>query len=315
MPDALLDAAAAVCPVCGGDRCEPFAEARDVEYHTIDEVFRYVACRTCGVVFLPDPPVDRLAQIYPPNYYSYRAEGPSSSWIRRVKDKLDARGFERLLRDIPGDSLRVLDVGGGTGWRLSLIRAACPRVSATHEVELDDRARAAAEAAGHVFHASGVERFHGERSFDLILLLNLIEHVADPGAVLRSMRDALSDRGRLIVQTPNTDTLDCRLFRKHSWAGLHCPRHWVLFTRASFIALAERCGLRCEQERYTQGGYQWAASILARLAERGLVEVSAERPVDAHPAFFPLAGAMAAVDYLRAPFAPTAQMLFTLKRA
>lgn len=304
-----------VCPACGGAVSRPFAVARDVEYHTTREEFHYLVCGACGVVFLPQPPIDRIAEIYPRNYYSYRAEGPSSSWIRRVKDRLDARAFGRLLRGVPGDALKVLDVGGGTGWRLSLVRAACPRVVETHEVELDDRARAAAEAAGHVFHAGGVERFDGDRSFDLILLLNLIEHVADPAGVLCKMRDALSDRGRLVVQTPNTDTLDCRLFRDRSWAGFHCPRHWVLFTRPSFLALAERCGLRCEQARYVQGGYQWAASILASLAEKGLVRVSAEHPVDAHPAFFALAGAMAGIDMLRAPFAPTAQMMFTLARA
>ena len=120
--------------------------------------------------------------------------------------------FRQQLNRIPGDELSVLDVGGGSGWLLSLIREACPRVKQTHEVDLDETAGEQARALGHQFHAMRIEEFQSTRPFDLIVMLNLIEHVESPAAVLEAMRQLLSENGRLILKTPNFKTLDQRLF-------------------------------------------------------------------------------------------------------
>jgi SAM-dependent methyltransferase len=302
------------CPACGGADTTFFARARDVEYHTSDEAFEYRRCRGCEAVFLPSPPTDRLAEIYPPSYYSLRSGG-RMTFALRMKQRLDARLFRTILSEIPGERLTVLDAGGGTGWILTVIREADRRVRETHEVDLDESARSEAEAAGHFFHRGRIEDFDSDQRFDLIVLLNLIEHVADPGAVLRSMAGLLSDDGRLLIKTPNTDTLDLRLFRHRNWGGFHAPRHWVLFNRRNLLALAEQSGLACVWTRYTQGAPQWTNSLLAWLAGRGLVEVSAARPMHTHPLHAPLLAATAAFDFLRRPFMPTAQMFVLLKRA
>jgi len=303
------------CPVCGGTASDFFARAWDIEYRSSSEPFTYRCCRACEAVFLEAPPVERLHEIYPPSYYSFhsfRGEGRPSLPLR-IKERLDARLFRRILRNMPGEHLSVLDVGGGTGWLLSVIRRADARVTATHEVDLDETARPAAEAAGHVFHCLPVERFHAVEKFDLVLMLNIIEHVADPGAVLRAMAAVLRPHGRILLKTPNTDTLDRRIFQHRNWGGFHCPRHWVLFTERNLVELARRCGLECEWVRYTQGAPQWTTSLLGWLAERGWIEVSPTRPLYRHPLHAPTLGIMAAVDFLRAPFAKTAQMFVLLK--
>jgi SAM-dependent methyltransferase len=300
------------CPVCGAADSEPFADARDVEYGTSDEVFRYARCPSCESVFLERPPTDRLAEIYPPTYYSFAG---SDSLADRIKERLDGRLFRRLLRQLPGARLAVLDVGGGSGWLLTLLRRLDPRVAETHEVDLDAAAGEAARAAGHVFHCTPVEHFASDRQFDLILLLNIVEHLADPAAALRQLAAHLRPGGLMLVKTPNTDTLDRRLFQHANWGGYHCPRHWVLFTGPGFVRLAERCGLACVSLRYTQGAPQWVPSLLGLLVTRGLLHVSPARPLYRHPLFPPLAALMAAVDFVRLPFAKTAQMFVVLRRA
>jgi SAM-dependent methyltransferase len=303
-----------VCPVCGGGECEPFAEVRDEEFFTSDELFCYRRCLSCEAVYLDPPPTERLAEIYPPNYYSFEGGPGSRTFVQAVKELLDVWNFKRLLAGIPGDALRVLDVGGGSGWLLGLVRRASPRVTETHALDVREDARQAAEAAGHVFHCTRVEEFSTDRRFDLILLLNVIEHVADPGAVLRSMREMLTADGCILVKTPNTDTLDRRIFQHRGWGGFHCPRHWVLFTMPGFQRLAEQCGLECATAAYTQAGPQWASSAIQALTRAGWLETSAERPVFSHPLFMGLAALGATFDFLRRPFAPTAQMFLTLRR-
>ena len=300
------------CPVCGQTEPSLFAKARDIEYRSADTTYRYLECSDCRTVFLERPPLDRLHEIYPKNYYSYEADGQAGV-LQRIKSHLDRRLFRKIFRDIPGDKLAALDVGGGWGWLLSLAKAVEPRLTETHEVDIDEAARERAEAAGHSFHCCRIEEFESDRQFDLALLLNLIEHVSDPRAVLTATARMLSPGGRMLIKTPNTDTWDRRLFQHRNWGGYHCPRHFVLFTKDGLTRLAHECGLEVVSATYTQGGPQWAPSILGVLAERGLASVTPERPMYKHPLYGPLLAVGAAIDFVRMPFAPTAQMFLQLK--
>jgi 2-polyprenyl-3-methyl-5-hydroxy-6-metoxy-1,4-benzoquinol methylase len=302
------------CPVCGSLDISEFARARDLEYYTSSDLFSYLACDRCHSVFLDSPPVDRLDKIYPSNYYSYGPTAESTSLVERIKEYLDARLFRKLLGQIPGENLAVLDVGGGAGWLLSAIRKVSSRVKQTHEIDINERARSAAESAGHVYHCCRIEDFSSPQSFDLILMLNLIEHVADPAAVLNAMRKLLSPKGLLLIKTPNVDTLDCLLFRGHNWGGFHCPRHFVLFNKKSIEELGQRSDLHVVSATYTQGAPQWAASILGWMGFKGWIQISSEHPLYQHPLYPWVCAVCAAFDLLRSPLMPTAQMFVVFQR-
>jgi SAM-dependent methyltransferase len=302
------------CLACGSPNNDFWARCSDAEYRTTDETFTYYRCRDCNVLFIDPVPRERLREIYPPNYYSF-AE-PKRSLVHRAKDQLDARLFRRLLCGLPGPALRVLDIGGGAGRQLDLIKGLDCRVSFTQVVDLDPDATARAKGNGHAAFLGPVEDFHTSSRFDLVVLLNLIEHVYDPGAILAKIRGLLAPNGVVLVKTPNYDSLDAQLFRDRSWGGYHCPRHWVLFDRASFTGLAARHGLAVREFRYTQGAPFWAQSVLFALARARLVSITRERPAMYHPLFPLFSAAFAAVDWARAFFgARTSQMFFVLGRA
>ena len=298
------------CAACGGGALTPWARARDVEYKSVPDEFTFVRCSSCGSVSLETPPADRLETIYPKNYYSFgrAATGP----VHRVKDWLDRRWFRSVTRALPGSVLSALDVGGGAGHQLNALRRAEPRFVRTVVVDLDREAEAAAIASGHEYVRARVEDAPLRGPFDLILLLNLIEHVADPGAVLRRARALLSPAGVVLVKTPNVDSLDARLFRHRNWGGLHCPRHWVLFTAASFTSAAERAGFRVRHWHYTQGAPFWTVSVLAWLDDLGVARITPQRPAWRHPLYAPLAAAFAAFDFIRRPVSSLSQMTFVL---
>ena len=218
------------CPVCDSERVQHLTWAWDSEYHTSDERFEYRRCMSCEVLFIDPMPFDRLSEIYPANYYSADPGNSDGSWVARLKLWLDGRIFQKILKGLSGNELRVLDLGGGSGWLLDVIAGLDKRVIETHEVDLDERSRSAAEKSGHVYHCTRVEDFEPPCRFDLVVMLNLIEHVADPGQVLRSVSSWLAPGARVLIKTPNVDTLDRRLFESRNWGGFHCPRHWVLFT-------------------------------------------------------------------------------------
>ncbi len=301
------------CLACGSGGGEVWAIATDIEYHTTESRFTYFRCRACDCLWIDPIPVDALNEIYPPNYYSY-AEN-SVSLVGRIKSVFDRRLFRSLLSNVTGDALRVLDIGGGSGASLDLVRETDGRVTETVVVDLDDGARDLAQLQGHMFFHGRIEDYDDSAPFDLILMLNLIEHVANPAEVLRKVAMLLRPGGRILVKTPNWRSLDHFLFRHQSWGGFHCPRHWVLWTMPGFRALAESCGLEIVSEKYTQGAPFWAVSVLNSLRKIGLVSVTRERPACDHPLFGPLCGLFAMVDCVRMPFAHPSQMFFVLTRS
>lgn len=311
MNDALSPPARAACLACGAQQSSLWATAHDIEYCTTGDSFDYRRCQQCGVLFIDPVPVARLSEIYPTNYYSYAAPGKSPT--HAIKAALDRRFFRSILAQLPGASLRVLDVGGGAGWELKALRDSDSRVVGTRVVDLDPGAQRLAEANGHAYFCGRIEDFDTTERYDLVTLLNLIEHVQDPRSVLRKVRGLLAPGGLVLIKTPNWEALDAAVFRNTSWAGLHCPRHWVLFTRESFERLAADVGLKTRVASFTQGAPFWAASALGWLASRGVVRITRERPVVYHPLFGLLAAGFAAFDFMRRPFARTSQMFFVLE--
>lgn len=302
------------CLACGVADAEVWAEASDGEYHSVPESFTYYRCRHCGAWFIDPVPRSRLSEIYPPNYYSFGDE-VSASVVFRAKDWFDRRFFARFIRRLRQPRLDVLDVGGGSGAQLSSVARVDARIASTTIVDLDDKAGEAAQRRGHAYFHGRFEDFQSERAFDIILLLNLVEHVDDPTTLLRKAGGHLTADGIILVKTPNTDSLDARLFRHRNWGGYHCPRHWVLFDRPAFASMVARAGLRIAHFEYTQGAPFWTTSVLFALERRGWIRTSPAHPVPHHWLYPLLNVAFAGVDLLRKPFARTSQMFVVLQRS
>jgi 2-polyprenyl-3-methyl-5-hydroxy-6-metoxy-1,4-benzoquinol methylase len=108
----------------------------------------------------------------------------------------------------PGSTL--LDVGSGAGAFLTLAADAGFRVTG---LELNPRlAERARQRSGSEVVVGDVEsEALGSRRFDVITLLDLIEHLLDPVAVLRRCHRWLAPGGHIIVYTPNHSSLIVRV--------------------------------------------------------------------------------------------------------
>jgi len=113
---------------------------------------------------------------------------------RQIVDKMLAS------LDLP-ERARILDAGCGTGGNLQLLS----RYGEVTGVELDDGAAALARERGpwNIFKGSlpNAMPFSGER-FDLIVLLDVLEHIKDDGASLRTLSDLLAPGGYLVLTVP-----------------------------------------------------------------------------------------------------------------
>jgi 2-polyprenyl-3-methyl-5-hydroxy-6-metoxy-1,4-benzoquinol methylase len=303
---------APTCPVCKGKECSSWSPAKDFEYFTSDKTYHYFHCPSCETIFIDPVPMDELMTIYPSNYYSFKTP---KGIVVKLKEWLDKRLFRKILATIPGDTINILDVGGGSGWLLDRLKQLDRRVRVTQVVDIDREAGKIAIANGHQYFEGMLEDFKSTEKFHLILMLNLLEHVADPQKILQISDQLLDTRGVILIKTPNILSWDAKLYRKTYWGGLHCPRHWVIFSEKSLRLLVRSTQLNIAKLQYTQGAPFWAFSTIAALHRKKLVRISAKRPIVYHWLFAPISAVFAIFDYLRRPFAKTSQMFVILKKS
>jgi 2-polyprenyl-3-methyl-5-hydroxy-6-metoxy-1,4-benzoquinol methylase len=138
---------------------------------------------------------------------------------------------------------RLLDVGCGNGEFLQRCRdsgwVACG-------VEPDPTARRLAEKDGFDVRASLDDWADQAGTFQHATASHVIEHVHEPGELLREVRSMLEASGTLFIQTPNIDAPTHLRFGAN-WRGLEPPRHLVLFSRSGLNRLLVANGFRILQ--------------------------------------------------------------------
>lgn len=218
----------------------------------IDRVngFDIVACEACGFRHvLPLPSQKEMKAAYEEAYY--RDEKPT--YVARARDDAEWSQlawddrlslFEDLLRHDRADRLSVLDIGCGPGW---FLKAAADRGWKAQGIEPSRQAAEHARSIGltienAMFDASSAQKL--DRA-DVVHLNNMLEHVADPIALLRLAIDRAWPDGLICVGVPN----DYNDLQNAARAGgtqpwwIAPPHHLNYFDFASLEALLKRLGL------------------------------------------------------------------------
>lgn len=267
------------CPVCGLAAGHVLATARDHRRGTPGE-WRVVECPSCRLC-RTDPWPDDPAAWYPDEYPQHGApESPTARISRAALTRAGHSGREvaRALGALVPEAetggplragSRVLDIGAGTGGAVRALRDAghdawgvepSPRAVATarergnHWVvqgSLGDALREAgtAGAAGRpaVGHADAVLP---SGTWDVVRMSQVLEHVADPLALLAQVRRVMAPTGRLIVGVPNIRSLASRM-AGGAWDGLEMPRHLVHYDRDSLRWVLSLAGFPVRSMRTT----------------------------------------------------------------
>ena len=154
------------------------------------------------------------------------------------------------MLDLVGGGTQVLDVGCATGY---LARALVERGCQVSGIELVAEAAEQARPVLDQLVVGDVATLDlaaelGERRFDYIVLGDILEHLAAPAAVLRSLVRLLAPRGSVVVSTPNVSHGALRLaLLQGRWQyqdrGLLDRTHLRFFTRASLLELLHDAGL------------------------------------------------------------------------
>jgi SAM-dependent methyltransferase len=257
------------CNFCRADNFDVFVTDGRDRRHQLPGDFRLVKCRGCGLVYLnPRPTAEALSAYYPPDYAPYAPRGlfgKLTRWLRR-------REAFGLRRSLPAGA-EVLEVGCAAGDLLVPLRDAGFRVTG---VELSDHAATIARGMHHLDVHTGTlgDAPLAGRSFDAVIMRNVIEHVPDPMGDLEKAASLLRPGGLLTLRTDNVASLDARLFRS-LWYGFDFPRHLTLFSPQTLTACVQSAGLEVTQVRYSLVPTHWIMSLRYWASERrGISAVS-----------------------------------------
>ena len=180
--------------------------------------------------------------------YDRMAAHDSTHWWYRARRDVLQSYLERY-GELPADA-RILEIGCGTGHNLPMLA----QFGEVEAIEIDPAARAiAGERLGRPVGDAPLPELPGipRGAYDLIAVLDVVEHIADDVAALRAMGERLRPGGRILIAVPAHQWL----WSAHDVVNHHHRR----YRKRTLTAAIERAGLKPERMR-------WFNSILFPLA-------------------------------------------------
>jgi 2-polyprenyl-3-methyl-5-hydroxy-6-metoxy-1,4-benzoquinol methylase len=219
----------------------------------------------------PQPSVQALSSFYA-DYYTHR-QTPAASYppaierlyrlsIGQLPYMRERTRVEQMYLG-PGNGRAVLEVGCGNGHRLEMLRRMGWRVVGQ---DIDPKAvEEARKRPGLEVHLGEITELElPESSFDAVVMNHVIEHLRDPGVVLRRIRDLLVPGGMLVAATPNIDSFGHSVFGR-AWRGLEPPRHLTIYSLSALRSLVLASGFARAEA--------WTSCARAQAMARGSLDV------------------------------------------
>jgi 2-polyprenyl-3-methyl-5-hydroxy-6-metoxy-1,4-benzoquinol methylase len=246
------------CPLCHSTDFDtdfagtiPPGELRPADFRITDNRYGFrwqmSRCRHCRFVFSnPYLPAEQLETFYSALIdpeYSAEAAGRSRNFITLLK----------RLESLHPPGRRLLDVGAASGIFLNEARRVGYDIAG-----IEPSAFLVAEARrlyGIGLFCGTSEQFPFTGSYDIVTLLDIIEHLQDPSHFLERISSHMTPGGVLLIVTPDIDSLAARLSGRRWWH--YRLAHINFFNLTSLRYLLEQHGfsiITCKR-------YAWNFSV------------------------------------------------------
>lgn len=222
-----------------------------------DKAYDVLHCSNCDHYFT-DPVFtpEELDDIYT-NKYSYDAH----SLIEGEKT-MRASKYAEYIANLKGVST-ALEVGCMHGLLLTQMEKRGLKVSG---VELDPEAVEYCKSQGLNVVQSSIEDHlkKAGNKHDVIIMSHVIEHIADPKKQLSELRKRMSDKGRLVLITPNSKAPSRKLFGRF-WGYWQVPVHINHFNITSMKELLKQTGFELTDQTFYGGDSLFFLSTFANM--------------------------------------------------
>lgn len=228
------------CPVCGRSRIVtrgPILHPRPALVAGIpielgSETFELAQCQECGFAF-KDPPI--------PESELFRCYGQASSDHWEERPDPSGRSWDTVRQTVRryARGRAVLDVGCFNGALLEFLGDEWDR----YGVEPSASAAQMARVRGVNVLGATIDDIPREVTFDVIVAIDVVEHIAEPLPFFRAVARHLRPGGAVVVQTGDLDAWTWRMEGSRYW---YCslPEHVSFYSRSAMTQLATSAGMR-----------------------------------------------------------------------
>lgn len=254
------------CDFCGGNDFQLIYSLRD-SLTEFDGVLNLVKCEKCALVFInPRPTEADISNFYPAHFISYQfkkntmSEPRLKNWLTSfVVDKISNQRIKFLRKFVNfRANLKLSDFGCGEGYFLqSLSSVSNLQLSG---FDFNEKSVENCVQAGLNVELGAVNSLRKVAEYNVITMWHFLEHTFSPvGAICRA-NQMLLENGILIIEVPNWESLENKLFREKSFL-LDPPRHLYQFTEASLSRLLEAGGFEVIHSDCSPGEGGWIGSV------------------------------------------------------
>ena len=210
------------CPFCASSDTRPWRRRPEGAF---------LLCGACGS-YLKDISPDGFAQLHATAFedgaFIQKSVGITGD------SQPDFQTWDSLFSHLPAG--RLLEIGPGTG---HLLAAARDRGWVVEAVETSPSHRAWIERAWGIAAKPDLEDLPQTFQPDLIVMVNVLEHVMEPGLLLDLLARRLAPGGRLFISLPNARSSVA------SMAGIW----WAMFKPSDHVSIPSRSGLQSLMDR------------------------------------------------------------------
>jgi len=221
------------CPLCQGDDYRKFLTKFEMNL---------VKCRKCGLIYAnPRIHESELLRRYASSFF-FDEYLPAFKATSKSYDLTVIRChfflFLHLITKYYTPGKRLLDVGCGAGF---FLKAAEEIGWEAEGVEISPVASDYAQEIVKVKVLEGKLEDLGlpAERFDLVVLIETIEHLMHPLETLKEINRILKKEGILIICTPDYKSLS-RLFLGKNWAVLSPEEHFTVFTQKTLFRTLQK---------------------------------------------------------------------------
>ncbi|HZK82479.1 MAG TPA: class I SAM-dependent methyltransferase [Humisphaera sp.] len=234
-----LDYPSDACPACGGIGLQ---YAGPVYYPPEPKVAAVPVNLPAGDCFLKRCPACEFQFKFPPiteaMLLDCYAKTDAGHWgIDPRRRKFDVIKSEVVRR---ASGRTILDIGCFNGGLLEYFGAEWTRFGLEPSTAA---AKVAAERGIHILGAT-IKDLQPTARFDVIVAIDVVEHILDPADFFRRVSLSLSPGGIFLILTGDTDAWPWRLQLSRYWYVSYLPEHTSFYSRKTVTILAERNGMK-----------------------------------------------------------------------
>jgi 2-polyprenyl-3-methyl-5-hydroxy-6-metoxy-1,4-benzoquinol methylase len=242
--------------------------------HNLPGEFPIVKCNSCGLMRTnPRPAPQSMGRYYPDDYGPYLGTQvsttgtESSSFARKMRRSIVNAIFKFNTQLLPPlEPGRMLEVGCASG---SFLHKMAMENWLVQGIEFSEKAAKEASKLGYHVHAGALETAQQpDELFDLIVGWMVLEHLHEPIAGLKKLRECAKPDGWLVLSVPNAGSTEFRLF-KDKWYALHLPNHLYHFSPKTIKKVLEASGWSIEKIHHQRVLGNMIASAGYALCDKG----------------------------------------------